>query len=386
MLHLGLQVVVVGVLVGPQLAVGGDALFGLDQQFSSSHAVVGVVSTLLSLIILCVSHVSCQENVRLSRDLPTPSHTSLYMTTSIIYLLSTTIISSVSTLLLCILLYVDTESLTASSWLILPILLLSLHPLLQTILYNRLVKESCEQRFSWGVFAAVTPVRFLHSERRSAARFLLISQLVWFLVHTLAWIIYSVYSLLVDQSDAVFRVWLPIIVPLLLISPLVTSLHWSLSLAPVYSSPHAHPDMGDLERRHASFPPDWRTISGCQLSVSSLAEAGFFYSCRRLTTGEATNYSSGRQISDWSNIKTLDPPTEESKPDLSSVQSKTNVSCFAEFVFIASTLLFRIASFAMLLWVFMVGTQLFCVVLLSKLINFFFTRINGRRYLISYGL
>ena len=100
--------------------------------------------------------------------------------------------------------------------------------------------------------------------------------------------------------------------------------------------------------------------------MSSLAEAGFFYSCRRLTTGEATNYSSGRQISDWSNIKTLDPPTEESKPDMSSVQSKTSVSCFAEFVFIASTLLFRIASFAMLLWVFIVRTQLFCAVFLQN--------------------
>ena len=33
----------------------------------------------------------------------------------------------------------------------------------------------------------------------------------------------------------------------------------------------------------------------------------------------------------------------------------TNVSCFAEFLFISTTLLFRIASFCLLLWVFMVS-------------------------------
>ena len=43
---------------------------------------------------------------------------------------------------------------------------------------------------------------------------------------------------------------------------------------------HAHPDMASLQRRIDSFPPDWTTISGSAGSATSLAEAGFFYSCR----------------------------------------------------------------------------------------------------------
>ena len=82
----------------------------------------------------------------------------------------------------------------------------------------------------------------------------------------------------------VFRVWLPVVMPLLLVAPLLASLHWSLSLAPVYAARHAHPDMRDQDRRLFSFPPDWKTISGSSVAADQLAMAGYFYSCRRLTT------------------------------------------------------------------------------------------------------
>ena len=67
MLHLGLQLVVVALVIA-----AGDVLFGLEADFRLSQAVVGVVSMVVSLVILLVSHVSCQEGGRLARDLATP--------------------------------------------------------------------------------------------------------------------------------------------------------------------------------------------------------------------------------------------------------------------------------------------------------------------------
>ena len=397
MLHLGLQLVVVALVLA-----AGDVLFGLESEFRLSQAAVGVVSVLVSIVILAVSHVSCQEGGRLARDLATPPHSTIYMVTSIIYILTTTIVSTLSALVLCSLLYVDTVALTNPTWLILPILLLGLHPLVMTMVYTRMCgQESCEHRYAWGMFSAVTPVRFLMSESRTAGWYLLISQLVWLLSHSLAWLAYSVYSLLSDESDVVFRVWLPIIIPLLLLSPLVTSLHWSLSLAPMYHSTTAHPDMADTHRRLASFPPDWRQLSGSPLTPESLATAGWFYSCRRLTSSEATCYACGRQVVDWSNIKTPDmahrmasdtcPLHVESKQETrdSESEAQTNVSCFAEFLFIATTLLFRIASLGLLLWVFMdqwttVSGQLWTLVIIPPLYMLIIVMFNSTSYLLCH--
>ena len=328
----------------------------------TANVTICIISALLSIIILCVSYMSSQESGRLSRDLATPSNSVTYLNTSMMWLLTSTIISTISTLILCVILYIDSQQLTRPTWLILPIVILGLLPLVQCVIYSRMVKESCEHRYAWGMFASVTSVRFLCSDKNQAGRYLFVSQIIWFLCHTAAWVAYCVYSIVLDQSDAVFRVWLPIIMPLLLISPLVASLHWSLSLAPVYNSPHAHPDMADLQRRISSFPPDWKTLSGSSLSPDNLAKAGFFYSCRRLTTCEATCYTNGRQVAEWSSIKTADMALgsdndmeRKSRVDMEPVED-SNSSCFAEFLFIATTLLFRLASFCLLLWVFMVIT------------------------------
>ena len=153
--------------------------------------------------------------------------------------------------------------------------------------------------------------------------------------------------------------------PLLLIPPLTAGLHWALSLSPLYSSRHAHPDMRRPDKRTLSFLPDWAQLAGTSLAPDSLARAGFFYSCRRLQTSEATCFSCGRQVTDWTNVKTAEmarmcsehcPLYTESKQSQPAVTAPdhTNVSCFAEFLFIASTMLFRIASICLLLWVFMV--------------------------------
>ena len=61
--------------------------------------IVCVVSALLSLIILCVSYISSQEGGRLARDLSTPANPLTYMTTSLSWLLTSTIVSSLSTLI-----------------------------------------------------------------------------------------------------------------------------------------------------------------------------------------------------------------------------------------------------------------------------------------------
>ena len=124
---------------------------------------------------------------------------------------------------------------------------------------------------------------------------------------------------------------------------------------------------------------NWKEMIGIQFYAP-----GFFYSCRRLTSSEATCYSCGRQVTDWSNGKTaaqahrmvrflesiklcnnvsfyqatdhcpLYSDDKEISDSFENLQ-KNSVSCFAEFFFIAATLLFRIASVCLLLWVFMVS-------------------------------
>ena len=328
--------------------------------------IVCVISAVLGLVVLLVSYLSSQECGRLARDLSTPHNSLTYLATSVCWLLSSTFISVFSTLLLCSLLYVDSLTLTRPTWLILPVVVLGLAPFLQTVLYHLLVKEGCEHRFAWGMFAAVTPVRFLETESRKTGSYLVWSQVTWLLSHSLAWLVYCVYSVLTDQTDTLFRVWLPVIMPLLLIPPLTAGLHWALSLSPLYTSRHAHPDMARLDKRTLSFPPDWAQLAGTNLAPDSLARAGFFYSCRRLKTSEATHFSCGRQVTDWTNIKEAEmarmgsensPLYTENKPAPPAEPRDgrtTNVSCFAEFLFIASTMLFRIASVCLLLWVFMV--------------------------------
>jgi len=356
--HLGIQLVVLGLLI-----IGGDVLLGLEKTDITSTAWVSLISILLSCIVLAVSFLSGQEAGRLSRDLSTPASSISYLSTSLISVLSSTIVSAISTLLLIILLYVDSQAFSLPSWLILSLLLLLLLPLIQCLLYQKFIREGGEQRFAWGLLAASIPVRFLDMDRRRARNFLFISQTVWFLTHLLSWLVFSALGQSEDTSDVVFRVWLPVIVPILLLPPLTSGLHWSISLAPLYNSKHAHPDMEDRNKRLQTFPPDWRTLSGSTVTVDSLADAGFFYSCRRLSSGEATCFSCGRQVTDWTWKSAAQAHSQaadhcpyystEKKEEQKYSMEGTGVSCFAEFFFIAVTLLFRIVSYCLLLWVFM---------------------------------
>merc|ERR1712106_1272850 len=121
--------------------------------------------------------------------------------------------------------------------------------------------------------------------------------------------------------------------------------------------------MEDNSRRLQTFPPDWRTLSGSTVSVDSLADAGFFYSCRRLSSGEATCFSCGRQVTDWTWKSAAQAHSQaadhcpfysqEKKEEQKFNLEGNGTSCFTEFFFIAVTLLFRIVSFCLLLWVFM---------------------------------
>ena len=97
---------------------------------------------------------------------------------------------------------------------------------------------------------------------------------MWFFFHVTSWLVYSIFVVSKDSSDVVFRVWFPIVIPLLALPPLMAGLHWSISLAPLYSSKHAHPDMANVEKRTGSFPPDWRQLSGSSIRPDTLAEAG----------------------------------------------------------------------------------------------------------------
>jgi len=268
-LHLGLQIVIVVLLVG-----AGDLLFGLEQEYIRTTVSVSIASVILSFIVLCVSYLSGQECGRLSRDLSTPSSSFSYIFSSLCWLITATLISVISSVILSVLLYVDSVAFSTGSWVAVPIVLLVILPLLQCFAYQHIVREGCEQRFGWGIMASVIPVRFLDIDKKRARSFLMLSQGMWLFFHITSWVAYSIYALGTDSSDVVFRVWLPIVIPLLMLPPLVAGLHWSVSLAPLYSSKHAHPDMADVEKRTYSFPPDWRNLSGTAIRPDNLAEAG----------------------------------------------------------------------------------------------------------------
>jgi hypothetical protein len=71
----------------------------------------------------------------------------------------------------------------------------------------------------------------------------------WFLLHFTAWILYAAFVHSVEASDVVWRVWIPVVVPVLSLPPLLAFLHWSLYAAHLYTATHAHPDMQRLESR-----------------------------------------------------------------------------------------------------------------------------------------
>lgn len=189
MLHLGLQIVIVALLVG-----AGDLLFGLEQEYIkttgglkicssklstnnfSISVSVSIASVILSSIVLGVSYLSGQECGRLSRDLSTPASSFSYIFSTLCWLVTSTLISVISSVILSVLLYVDTVAFSTGSWIIVPIVLLVILPLLVCAAYQHVVREGCEHRFSWGIMAAVIPVRFLDSDKKRARSFLMISQ------------------------------------------------------------------------------------------------------------------------------------------------------------------------------------------------------------------
>ena len=103
--------------------------------------------------------------------------------------MASSLVSVFSTLLLCLIAWLEIS--TAPSlpspalWLLLPPLLLLLLPLLQCTAYNLLVREGAEQRYVWGLVAAIVPIRFLDVERKRAGTFLIISQVHWKTPHLL---------------------------------------------------------------------------------------------------------------------------------------------------------------------------------------------------------
>ena len=137
---------------------------------------VAIASALLSSIVLAVSYLSGQECGRLSQDLSTPASSTSYIFSSLSWLGFATFVSVLSSVILSLLLYVDTAAFSTSSWTIVPIVLLIGQPLIQCIAYQSLVRESSEHRFGWGVMATAIPVRFLDIDKKRAYRFLLVSQ------------------------------------------------------------------------------------------------------------------------------------------------------------------------------------------------------------------
>jgi len=360
-LHIGVQVLVLGFVL-----TLGSLMEGIDQgYFGISTSWVTLCSILLTCLVLGVSHLSSQEAGRISRDLSTPSDSLPYLTTSLAWLVASTIISLGSTLGLVVLCWVDTVGGTTWSLSVLTALLLLLLPPAQCVLYQVMVREGSEHRFTWGIFAALIPVRFLDVEKKRARNFLLLSQLLWLFIHLLAWMGYSLHVYLTPPFPSLmFSLYLPVLVPLLVLPPILACLHWSTSLGPLYDSYHAHPDMADTLAREDTFPPDWPQISGSTLAPSHMADAGFFYSCRRLRTPEATCYSCGRQVTEWAGRTATQAHRQiadhcplyneetDKKKDLSTRTDRSTASYLAEFVFIGSTVIFRVASFALLIWVF----------------------------------
>jgi len=269
---------------------------------------------------------------------------------------------------LLLLAFIDTSGFTSWSWSALPALFLLVLPPVQCVLYQLLVREGSEHRFTWGLLATIIPVRFLDVEKKRARNFLILSQAAWFLTHLCCWLGYSLYVFLAPPGSVVmFSLYLPVLVPLLLLPPALASLHWSTSLAPLYDSYHAHPDMEDTRTREKTFPPDWGHISGSQLAPKHMADAGFFYSCRRLRTSEATCYSCGRQVTEWTGRTAQQahrqiadhcpfysqqaPNNHQQDPQIG--REKGTSIRVSETIFIASTVIFRVASFALLIfWVF----------------------------------
>ena len=114
-------------------------------------------------------------------------------------------------------------------------------PVVQCWLHQRWVAEPGEMRFAWGSMAAAAPVRFLAGERAGAVTFLVASQVphlpvlhcttpalqvAWLAAHGLSWLALALHTLAVEGSDVMFRVWLPIVFPLLLLCPLAAAAHW----------------------------------------------------------------------------------------------------------------------------------------------------------------
>jgi len=358
-LHLGLQAVILGVVL-----LAGDFLLGIDKEFYfSSTLIVTSLSLVLVLLTLAVSHLSSQECCRLSVDLATPPRSAVYLVSSLVWLVLKVAVTVASTLILALLVYIDTVGFSVWRWSGLSLVLLLPLPIIQCVIYQLCVRTGAEHRFAWGLLASIIPVRFLDMELRRARLFLILSQSAWAGTHVMAWVVYAVFVHVTENNDVVWRTWIPVAVPAILIPPLVAGLHWAASLAELYSATHAHPDMEEERKRRRSFPPDWTAVSGSSVSSESLAQAGFFYSCRRLKSGEATCYSCGRQVFEWSARTAQEahrsvtsescPLYEEEKTghqvgDISGMSS----SCIPQFIFISITILFRIASILLFIWVF----------------------------------
>ena len=184
--HLGLQILLLGLLAAP---LGGlqafaprlvmPSLFGMPSDENLQLSAISLASLLTSLLVLIVSHLSSQEAGRLSRDLATPSSSLTYLATSLTWLVASSVVSVLSTLILSIIAWLEIQSVeqpSASLWLLLPPLLLLTLPLIQTVMYQAVVREGGEQRFAWGAMAAIVPTRFLDVERKRAGGFLLLSQ------------------------------------------------------------------------------------------------------------------------------------------------------------------------------------------------------------------
>ena len=147
----------------------------LKLQFSVS---VSIASVILSCIVLGVSYLSGQECGRLSRDLSTPASSFSYIFSTLCWLVTSTLVSVISSVILSALLYVDSVGFSSGSWIIVPIILLVILPLLMCFAYQHVVREGCEHRFGWGIMAAVIPVRFLDSDKKRSRSFLMISQVL----------------------------------------------------------------------------------------------------------------------------------------------------------------------------------------------------------------
>lgn len=357
-LYLGVEAVILGVVL-----LAGDVIFGINrEEFRDSTLIITLVSMALLCIVMGVSHLSGQEGRRLSVDLSTPARPSLYLLSSLAWLGALALVSVASTLILAILVFVDTVGFTEWRWSGVSLLVLLPLPFIQAFIYQLSLKSAADQRFALGFLASTVPVPFLEREKRRCRWFLVLSQGCWFLLHFTAWILYAAFVHSVESSDVVWRVWIPVVVPVLALPPLLAFLHWSLYAAHLYSATHAHPDMQRLENRLRSFPPEWEAISRSLSPSSSLAKAGFFFSCRRLKFSEATCFSCGRQVTEWEGRTAEDVHRQfaDSCPlyarDSSDSQLSSDMEVEWPSLLAASHLIIslvcRLLSVALLIWVF----------------------------------